>query len=255
MKRAAVTGASGFIGSRLCPMLEAAGWEVERIGRFLPNWTQQHRPNVVFHIAGLFVSQHDPGDVDPLIESNLRFGAQILECMAQAGVKRLVTAGSFWQHPRPRNLYAATKTAFEAIAGYYHDAHGIQVVTVTLPDVYGPGDPRQKLVNVLRNANGERIPMLPANHMIDLVHVDDVCRAFIAAAELSAGTWSVSAGPVRLETVVHEFERCHGHPLNVGWGERMYRPREMTAPWVGAIVPGWEPKIGLREGIAGLFHP
>jgi nucleoside-diphosphate-sugar epimerase len=258
-----VTGHTGFIGSQLCRMLHDAGWEISCVARLkgtgnfndLRKYVAALQPDVVFHLAGLFVSDHSPDDVEPLIESNVNFGTHILEAMAQSGVKRIITAGTSWQQPRPRNLYAATKTAFDAIMGYYADAHGIKPVTLSFTDTYGPGDTRPKLIPAMLKAaeTGSHMAMLPPNHMMDLIHVDDVCRAFIEATNLYSGRWSVSVGPVRLETVVHEFERAAGKKLDVGWGERKYRPRETPEPWIGEILPGWTPKVTLREGMAGLF--
>lgn len=258
--KAIVTGETGFIGRRLLRILADAGWTV---GGVTPRGMTTHglcrflrsaKPDIVFHLAGMFASEHAPEQVSPLIESNVAFGAQLLESMAQSGVKRIISAGTSWQSPRPRNLYAATKTAFDAIAGYYVDAHDLKHVTLSFTDTYGPGDTRPKLVPAMLKAleTQSRMAMLPPNHMMDLVHVDDVCRAFIAATDLYSGRWSVSA-ITRLETVVHEFERAAGNKLNVGWGERKYRPRETPEPWIGEILPGWTPQVTLREGMVGLF--
>lgn len=262
MKRALITGATGFVGSHICRHIAGAGWSVDTVGH-LDTHAQyvaligmlEKKPDVVFHLATKFVGTHREGDVCGLIDSNLRFGTQLLEAMSRACVKRIVSAGTVWQHPRPCNLYAATKQAFEAIAGYYVDAHGIQHTTLTMADTYGPGDTRPKLVNAMKAAarTGDRMKMLPPNHMMDLVHVDDVCRAFVAGADLASGRWSVAGTPVRLETVVKEFERAAGVKINVGWGERQYAPREAREPWIGEILPGWEPRVTLREGMTGLF--
>src|SRR6185503_19932053 len=50
------------------------------------------RPDIVFHLASLFLAQHAAKDVAPLMESNVRFGAQLLEAMARHDVRRLVNA-------------------------------------------------------------------------------------------------------------------------------------------------------------------
>lgn len=258
--KALLTGHSGFIGKRLVQMLQDAGWENRFLGHcsdpfHLNAFLKIVKPDVVFHLAGMFASDHSLEQVEPLIDSNILFGTQLLEAMAQSGTTRIITAGTSWQSPRPRNLYAATKTAFDGIMGYYADAHGIKPVTLSFTDTYGQGDTRPKLIPAMLKAaeTGSHMAMLPANHLLDLVHVDDVCRAFIEATNLYSGRWSVSAGFFRLEHVVAEFERAAGKKLDVGWGERKYRPRETSEPWVGEILPGWTPRVTLREGMAGLF--
>ena len=255
--RIAITGSTGFVGSHLCPMLEAKGLEVTRIGRMtIPEMVKALKASqsqIVVHLATLFVSDHKGTDIQPLVNANLLYGTQLLEAMAQVGVTRLINVGTSWQCPRPFNLYAATKQAFESIVGYYIEAHGLNVVTLMLGDTYGPDDKRRKLLTVLREANGDRMPFLPANHKIDLTHVDDVCRAIIAATDLRSGRWSVSSGPTELGTVVSEFERASGKKLNIGWGERKYRSREAKEPRIGEVLPGWVPRVTLREGMEGLF--
>src|SRR4051812_1833664 len=104
-------------------MLASAGWDVEQFDRGsterIVARLKACKPDVVFHLASLFVSDHRVQDVQNLVESNLLFGTQLLEAMAQAGVKRIINTGTSWQCPHPFNLYAATKQAFESILGYY----------------------------------------------------------------------------------------------------------------------------------------
>jgi nucleoside-diphosphate-sugar epimerase len=41
-----------------------------------------------------------------------------------------------------------------------------------------------------------------------------------------------------------------GKPLNIVWGGRPYRAREVMEPWTAfSTLPGWSPRISLKEGI------
>jgi len=104
--------------------------------------------------------------------------------------------------------------------------------------------------------------MSPGDQLMDLVHVDDVVRAFIVAAErLLDGKvkkhdiYAVSSGaPLRLRDVVELYQQATGGQVLVVWGERPYRRREVMVPWSkGKRLPGWSPNIGLREGFRDLF--
>jgi nucleoside-diphosphate-sugar epimerase len=62
--------------------------------------------------------------------------------MQAAGIRRLVNAGTTWQHYLgqvydPVNLYAATKQAFEAILKFYTSTRDFQAITLELTDTYG----------------------------------------------------------------------------------------------------------------------
>lgn len=290
MRRALITGATGFVGSHLSRRLAARGDALHLVLRpesdrsllaglgdhasFHPHdGTTEHliriveeaRPDVVFHLASLFVARHEPRDVEPLFRSNLLFATQLAEALARGGVKRCVNVGTAWEHYEnadydPVCLYAATKRAFETLLRFYVERDGLAVVTLTLFDTYGPNDPRPKLFSLLRRAaeSGQRLAMSPGEQLIDLVYVDDVIDAFIIAAErLEAGAvvgmenYPVASGQaLPLKTVVETYRRVTGTPLDLEWGARPYREREVMTPWSGGQrLPGWVPKTKLEEGI------
>lgn len=291
--RAFVTGGSGFVGRRLVERLLAGGAEVHlllrRESRIDPGVVEHtgariHRaggrtedisaavreaaPDVAFHLASLFVAEHHAADVEPLVLSNLLFGAQVVDALVAAGTRRLVAAGTAWRHSGPEgrvpvNLYAATKEAFCALLEYWVSSAGLRAVTLDLCDTYGPGDRRPKLVPLLLRmaGSGEAVPFSPGEQAIDLVHVDDVVEAFVVAGlrtgsmpPASHETFTVSSGDPRpLREVVETFEKAVGRPVAAAWGARPYRDREVMAPWSGgAALPGWTPRIPLSEGFHGL---
>ena len=288
--RALVTGSSGFVGRRLAERLVAQGWTVHVVRRAsteapAPAGTQAHRhdgttahlaaiaaavkPDVTFHLASLFLAQHGLEDVVPLIRNNVEFGAQLLEAVASAGCRRLADAGTSWQHfggadYDPVCLYAATKQAFADVLAYWVAARGFAATSLQLTDTYGPGDGRAKLIPMLLKAarEGRRVALSPGEQRLDLVHVDDVAEAFvIAGRRLLEGlppsghreVYAVSSGhPMRLRDVVELLRAATGLPIDVEWGARSYRPREVMEPWNGPTLPGWSPHIALREGLAGL---
>lgn len=289
-RRALITGASGFVGAALTRRLLADGWEVHLLLRAssstdgLPPQAQVHRhdgstlqlidimraaaPEVVFHLASLFLAAHKPEDVERLINANLLFSTQLVEAMAACGVTQLVNTGTSWEHyeDQPYNpvcLYAATKAAFTALLHYYMQVHQLRVVTLKLFDTYGAGDNRPKVLNLLKRiANeGTSLGMSPGEQLVDLVYIDDVLEAFLlAAAQLASQPqamveYGVSSGkPLPLKDIAALYAQVSGKPLNIEWGGRPYREREVMVPWRSyRSVPGWQPKVDLAQGLA-LFH-
>lgn len=290
--RVLVTGGTGFVGQALAEclvsrcssvMVLSRGESTDESSRH-PPWPVLHhdgsydslrdalretKPDVVVHLAAAFAAEHHPTDVEGLVRANVLLGALLLEAMKETGCRRIVAAGTSWQHADgndyvPVNLYASTKQAFEDIARHYACSHGFAVLCLLLFDTYGPGDRRGKLIGVLEEArrSGRRLAMSPGLQRINLVHVTDVAEAFAQAVTLvgnpsSAG--SVYQYAVRgaetyiLREVVRLFELAKDCTLDVGWGEKPYRSMEVMEPWSGGeVLPGWTPRVGLAEGLRSL---
>lgn len=215
-KNCLVTGATGFVGSNLCRKLVNENWNVtiicrenskldnledikERINIFrydndidkLVLFFKNNNFNVVFHLASLFIAEHQTKDVSNLLESNILFGTHILEAMKESDTKLLINTGTSWQHYNseeynPVDLYAATKEAFEKIIKYYVEAENIRCVTLKLFDTYGENDKRPKLINLLNKIadEGKELDMSLGEQKLDLVHIDVVTNSFLKAYEI-----------------------------------------------------------------------
>ena len=226
-------------------------------------------PQCVVHLASHFVAEHQPHDVAPLISSNLLFATQLADAAAAAGIEHFVNTGTSWQHYEgeaynPVCLYAATKQAFDDILRYYRERFGLRVVTLELSDTYGPGDPRKKLLPLLveRVKHKQRLGMSAGEQRISLVFISDVVEAFVRALEIvgdlppgqEARFGVVAAEQPSLRDLVALFERAAGVRLDIRWGERPYRTREVMVPWQSPVLPGWRPRIDLATGIRRVLE-
>lgn len=225
-------------------------------------------PDAVFHLASIAAIEHQPSDLEPLVSSNILLGLQLLEAMHHTGVSCFINTGTFWQYYgaeayNPVNLYAATKQAFQDILCYYVEARLIHATTLILFDVYGPGDQRGKLFKQLDDAYQEKqtLRMSPGNQELDFVYIDDVAQAYIWAAQLLWSNDPVSVGqqyavssnrPISLRSAVDTYLRVTGRKINLEWGERPYRFRQVMKLWKGPRLPGWKPTVDLEEGIRRL---
>lgn len=291
---ALVTGATGYIGTKLCERLLAEGWNVQVItrmqGRQLSEALQERvishtydgstdslvtaitkaQPTVVFHLASLFIAEHRTEQVTELIASNVLFGTQLVEACVRNGVRFFINTGTSWQHYRsdaydPVCLYAATKQAYEDILDFYADAFDLKVITLKLFDTYGPDDPRPKLLNLLLRAleTGEPLGMSPGEQQIDLVHIDDVTKAFSLAAHrliLKENRREheryvvATRDPISVRDLVAAISEASDKTLDVTFGDRSYRSREvMKTCLAGDWLPGWEPLSISTQRIKGLI--
>lgn len=277
IESAVITGATGFIGSRLAKRLLGENVKLTLITRAGSNTSlvddivndvefivydgtydsleaafrgKEH--DAVFHLASLFSLRHEPNDIAPMIASNITLGTQTLEASTRNGCGVFVNAGTFWQHFEnqdysPVCLYAATKQAFEDVIQFYVETADLRAVTIKLNDTYGPGDPRKKLFALLLKTAATMKPfaMSPGQQLIDVIHVDDAVEAFVAGMRHAVknphpghARFAASSGAaVPLRELVAVFEDTIGQTLPIEWGGLDYRPREVMRPWDRGTPP------------------
>jgi len=284
-----ITGATGYIGSNLLRYLLTQNWEIYIIAQpefgyssiedikdeihiveydkninTLISFFNETNPDVVFHLAAAVISNYKPEQISILIESNILFGTQVLEAMRHSQTKLFINTGSYWQNYNsddynPVDLYAATKESFEKIIQYYVDAHNFRCITLRLFDVYGENDKRPKLLNLLCQIaqDGSSLDVSPGEQLLDLVHISDVCTAYLKAFELlimnnnlKSQIFGVYTGfKITLKAMINTFELILEKHLNVNFGVRSYKEREVMNPCETYLkLPNWESQISLNEG-------
>ncbi len=293
MKKVLITGVTGYIGSHLAkallPEYEVYGLvrtplHTEYIADFqgqlhlLPvdgtyasihSAVQSAQPDLVYHLAAYYTGAHGAKDTPKLVDSNITFGAYLLEAMSACGIPALAYATTYMTHYRgadycPVNLYAATKQAFSDLMSYYTDAGLMRAATLVISDTYGPGDRRPKVLNVVRRAarTGERVALSAGNNPYDVVYIDDIVSAFrILGERLLRGDFrndsfqAVPESPLSLRETVELMLRVNHLALDAGWGERPAAEREMAEPLrLFPTPPGWRPRVPLDVGLKNLVE-
>lgn len=145
------------------------------------------------------------------------------------------------------------------MAAYYVRAGLLKMVTLKLLDTYGPNDPRPKLFTLFErvSSSGERLKMSLGEQRLGFVYIDDVVNAFLTAGQYietlpdcEMPSYTIAPDQLySLREIAALYEAASGKRLNIGWGERPYRRREVMEPYVGRGMPGWEAKVSLMEGI------
>jgi nucleoside-diphosphate-sugar epimerase len=277
-KRVLVSGATGFIGAGVAQRLIELDAQVVAITRSRPpsdsvEWIPLagnepfprdavlgFNPDFVFHLATRFKSSHSFDDIEELVRSNIEFGTKLLES-AKHCEAIFVNINSSWQHYdskpySPVSLYAATKQAFADIAQYYGET-GLDLRSLTIYDTFGPADQRNKLIQQLLEAikRNTQVDMGEGSQLINLLFLSDVVSAIVRIAELPKASHSQefvarAKESVSVRELVAVIESLTGGKLNVNWGAREARPREMTSDWVfGELLPGWDQEVDLIEGL------
>lgn len=288
VERVLVSGASGFIGSRVVPMITAAGVEVlavstraRELGRDLSveaidlesalsespasERVKSFRPQAFLHLGWGRLPDYSS---DACLE-NLAISLSLTRVALGAGVTRFVGAGSCWEYgsrlgelsednPAPDSVFARTKDILRRTFHTIQLENQVESRWARVFYAYGPGQRSASLIprTIESLRLGQPIRLKDTNKCIDLIHVDDVARALvdITLKEGPTGVFNIGSGtPTHVEAVV-QFIR-HAFDSN---GEKLEIPTSDTLNTSWADISrikrefGWSPEEDLYRGIEKL---
>jgi UDP-glucose 4-epimerase len=284
--RVLVTGARGFIGTRLCSRLLDAGAVVHGISRVVApegaagvQWStadltnadavrgliERVAPDAVFHLAGHVTGSQDIANVEPTFYTNRTSTVHLLTVAAEKRLQaRLVLVGSMQEpdpdHPAPTpcSPYAASKWACSAYARMFHALYQLPVAIARPMMVYGPGqwDLVKVLPYVMVSLLGGTSPALGSGgRELDWVFVDDVVDGMlaVAAAEIDGQTVDLGSGTLTsVRSVVEQAAALIGSEAQVRFGAIPDRPLERPcaarAEETRRLI-GWSARTPLADGL------
>lgn len=280
-----LTGATGFIGSRLLQRLVEAGAEVHAVSR-LPRDGSPHvrwwqvdltdrakvqgmvasvKPDAIIHLASHVSGKPSLELVPVTLENNLITTVTLLSAAAEAGTPRTLVTGTMVEPDGrvgsgiPGSPYAMSKWASSSYARMFHALYSLPVVILRVFMVYGPGqDDPSKLIpyTILALLRGESPRVSSGRWELDWVYVDDVVDAYMAALRaegLGGETLDVGSGQLdSMRDVLAKVAELVGTGVRPEFGAMEDRPLEIprrAEVEETARLLGWTPATHLEEGL------
>lgn len=285
MKKVAVTGAGGFVGSHLVERLVADGNEVMAIGhissRDTYGWLDEVsgctkiRADVrdsdqircllrgfdwVFHLAAMGSVPYSYDAPRQVVETNVMGTLNVALACIDASARMIHTSTSEVygtaqripmdeSHPlNARSPYAASKIAADQIVLSLVASRGLNAVVVRPFNIYGPRQSARAIIPRIL-LGGEIVDPRPKR---DFTYVTDTVDAFVrvASSGLSGSVFNVGTGT---SIAMGEVVRSYGAP---GATDRGFQRPPTAEVWdlvadFGKVFNevGWAPSVTLSEGI------
>ncbi|MCB1498090.1 MAG: GDP-L-fucose synthase [Bauldia sp.] len=251
-------------------------------------WLSETRPDAVVlaaaKVGGILANATYPAD---FLYDNLMIETNIIHSAFTVGVEKLLFLGSSCIYPKfaeqpiveeslltgllePTNeAYAIAKIAGIKLCQAYREQHGADFISAMPTNLYGPGDnfdlQSSHVLPALIRRTHEAKQRGDASLVIwgtgaprrEFLHVDDCAAALVFLLKAYSDSPHVNVGYgedisildlTRLIAEVVGYDGAIEHDLSKPDGT----PRKlMSSARIRAL--GWEPKIGLREGIASTY--
>jgi len=287
MTKSIVTGGAGFIGSHMVSLLLEKGHDVCVIDNFstgkaknLPFPTSSKDINTIniqdsifegadyfFHFAGIPSIRPSLENPEPYMETNVLGTVRMLEAARHAKVKKFVYAassacyGEADIHPTPETAavkiqhpYGLSKHQGEMCTMHWGETFGLPVISLRMFDVYGRNADSTVLKIFLDQKRAGRPYTITGDgkQTRDFVHVTDVCKAYLMAAESDIKGEIFNVGTQEPQTILYLVQLLGGEITFIP--KRANEPQEHCADITKIKnVLGWEPTVKFEDGIADVL--
>lgn len=271
-----LTGAGGFIGKVLAPLLAERGC-LALSGRAQLDLCDREAvlalPPVkqIVHLAGASTTFAFDADPEGAWRTNFLGTLNLLAYARQHQIQQFVLASTYVygppqylpvdeKHPiQPHHAYQRSKYLCEQLCEQYARDCGFQLSVLRLFNVYGPGqDARMLLPTLLAQLPTGQIHLRDAAPRRDFIAVADVAEAFRLVLETGAeGVFNLGAGTsLSVQDLVALVLRVYGQTLQVSYSQevRHHEVDDVVADTRRAqALLGWQPQISLEQGLEALL--
>ena len=255
--------------------------------RAVHDWMQRERPDAIFlaaaRVGGIMANSTYPVD---FLRDNLLMETAVIDAAHAAGVGKLLFLGSSCIYPKhapqpiredalltgplePTNQwYAIAKIAGIMLTQAYRQQHGCDFISAMPTNLYGPGDnfdPQAShvlpaLIRKVHEAKATGAPVTlwgTGSPLREFMHVDDCADACVFLMKTYSGADHVNIG-VGSEISIRDAARLimtvlgHDGELITDPSKPDGTPRKLMDN-SRLTAMGWQPRIGLREGIADAY--
>lgn len=265
MKRVAVFGGAGFLGSHVADALSQAGHavkvfdvkpspylradqqgivgdilDVDQVGSAVKGC------DVVYNLAALADLNLALDQPIETVRVNVLGNVQVLEACRLNNVKRFVYASTVYVYSREGGFYRCSKQAAEHYVEEYQQVYGLDYTILRYGSLYGPrADLSNGLFRLVRNAIQTGVLRYEGSPdtMREYIHVEDAARASVTALGDDFRNQSVvltGQDSMRVQDLLKMLAEILGIPDAVEFVEGKHPGHYVRTPYA------YQPKLGRK---------
>lgn len=280
-----ITGASGYLGTRLCARLFEKGFNIialtpskTDIFKFDKRFAKQARVyyldktplekifkenkiDVVIHLAALYGRLGETPC--QIAKVNLLFPLEVLQNAVKYGVKTFINTDTILS--AQLNPYALTKAQFAQWLNFY--AAKIRAVNLRLDHFYGPFDKPIKFIAFVFEqikTGAKEINLTEGSQTRDFIYIDDVISAYLCILKnldkIPLGKFNnfetATDSRISIKDLVTFIKKETKSKIKLNFGAVPYRENEILSYDIDTSALralGWKPKVFIERGIKKII--
>lgn len=288
-----LTGATGFLGSRLLASFLANDYEVVALKRSFSDPSRiknslghsnlrffdadKEDPSVLFkrypvrtivHTATNYGREKD-ASIERILQANLHVPLRLAELAVESGTQCFINTDSYFN--KSESVYSSLPDYSLSKKRFFSQltrlSPKLKIINVVPEHMYGPYDSLHKFVEtMIQKIAIMRVPRVSLTHGLqkrDFIYLDDVVSAYLKLIEFSRqGDFSVTTFELgtgqttKIRDFVETIKSMSKSPTILGFGDIPYISDEImrsSADIACLKELGWSPTISVQEGIAKIL--
>jgi len=211
------------------------------------------------NFATLYSNNHSHNQINNFIDSNILFPTLIYDMISDR-TKKMINFGSMMQHSKDeklvsKNLYAATKNAFEMISNYYVNINNkTKFYNIKFYESVGDNDTRKKIIPTIINNYKKNVvtKVLSKELLLNIIHTDDVINSIMILLNnnIESGSYCIkNTHNIKISDLINTLNKGLNKKIKVKYGNKLTISSNNNLK----ILPKWKPIKNLENRIIKIF--
>ena len=226
----------------------------------LSNKIRDIKTDYFINFATLYSNHHAHGQICDFINSNILFPTLIYDSINKKA-KMMINFGSMMQHSNnkeltSKNLYSATKNAFEMISNYYSIKNQkTKFYNIKFYESFGENDTRKKIIpTIIDNYKKNRTTKILSKALsLNIIHTDDIINSIMILINnnIKSGSYCIkNKNNIGIHKLINVLNRKLDKKIKVKYGNKHIQPKYRN---ILKILPKWKPIKNLEDKIIKTF--